>query len=309
MMRNRVSALGAVLLVSLGACDGSVARGVEWADEVAVAATGESAVAAGEPARDALLARLAEAMPEARLERAAGVPLPTVDVPPAPDESLGDGEAPLDADRCDGSLRTVSTTRGDVAAWWSLRSGNRVHLLVAWRDAGQATWRGPIPADTLDQGSSDARDVPEGVPTGCARPAPGLSVDGENGYVHLAYALVGPEGPGFFYAHQMHPRAAFEPPQPIVYGERLGATRVASDGDMVAVVYEDPNSGRRQQVALALSRTAGHIWESRVPASTGLNRATDPFVAVRGAALVVGWSETPPTGGDTTFLTRRAVIR
>jgi hypothetical protein len=260
------------------------------------------------PALRSLAERL-DAMPESRLERPAGLALPALEVPPAPDQPLGQGPAPADADRCGGSLRLVKTARGDVAAWWSRRDGSRVHLLAAWRYAGDAEWRGPIAVDTLDQGSRDARDVPEGIPTGCDRPAPGLSVDAENGYVHLAYALVGPEGPGFFYAHQMDPRAAFEPPQPIVYGERLGMIRVASDGDVVAVAYEDPNSGARRRIALAVSRTAGHLWERRHTVSSGINGAADPIVTVRGTALVVGWTEVAPTGGAPMFLTRRAIVR
>jgi hypothetical protein len=263
----------------------------------------------GERARSAALLRLLRDMPAAQERRAAGAPLPVVETAPAPDRSMGEEAVPVDAQRCDGSVRLVSTVRGDVAAWWSERPGRRVHLLVAWRDKGQATWRGPIPVDTLDVGSTDARDVPNRVATGCARPAPGLSVDGENGYVHVAYALVGPEGPGFFYAHQMDPRAAFEPPIPIVYGERLGAARVASDGDAVAVVYEDPNSGTRPRIAIAVSRTAGHLFERRVTVNAGLNPASDPYVAIAGAALAVGWSEAPPAGGDTVFLVRRAIIR
>lgn len=248
-------------------------------------------------------------MPASQERRTPGAPLPVVETPPAPDQSLGTGRLPIDAQRCVGSVRVVSTPRGQVAAWWSERSGNRVHLLAAWRDLGQTRWRGPIPVDTVDVGSTDARDVPKGVPTGCARPAPGLAVDAVNGYVHLAYALVGPEGAGFFYAHQMDPRAAFEPPIPIVYGERLGSAQVTTDGDYVAVVYEDPNSGARPRIAIAISRTAGHLFERRVTVNAGLSPASDPFVAVRGAALAVGWSEVPPTGGDTVFLVRRATIR
>ncbi len=259
--------------------------------------------------RATALRRELTAMPASRERRAPAGPLPLVETPPAPDRSMGEGSLPIDPQRCVGSLRIANTARGQVAAWWSERAGQRVHLLAAWRDFGQATWRGPIPVDTLDVGSTDARDVPEGVPNGCARPAPGLSVDGDNGYVHLAYALVGPEGPGFFYAHQMDPRAAFEPPIPIVYGERLGAARVASDGDAVAVVYEDPNSGSRPRIALAVSRTAGHLFEGRFTVNAGLSPASDPYVQIRGAAIVAGWSEVPPAGGDTVFLVRRATIR
>ena len=259
------------------------------------------------PARRALQTRL-DAMPAAQTERPAGTTLPALEVPPVPATTLGVGPAPDDTLRCARSLRLEATSRGDVAVWWSRRVGQRVHLLAAWRYPGDSAWRGPIPVDTLDQGSTDARDVPEGIPVGCDRPPPGLAVDAENGFVHVAYALVGPEGPGFFYAHQMDPRGLFEPPQPIVYGERLGPARVASDGNVVAVAYEDPNSGTRRRIALAISRTAGHLWEGRHLVSSGLNLASDPFVVVRASGLVIGWYEAPPTGGASTFQSRRATI-
>lgn len=259
------------------------------------------------PALRGLTDRLA-ALAAAQAERPAGAALPALDVPPVPATTLGAGPAPGDSARCPGSLRYEDTPRGEVAVWWSLRERNRVHLLAAWRYRGDRDWRGPIPVDTLDQGSTDARDVPEGIPVGCGRPAPGLSVDAENGFVHVAYALVGPEGPGFFYAHQMDPRGTFEPPQPIVYGERLGPARVASDGNVVAVAYEDPNSGARRRIALAISRTAGHLWEGRHLVSSGLNLASDPYVVVRRSGLVIGWYEVPPMGGERMFFSRAATI-
>jgi hypothetical protein len=259
------------------------------------------------PSLRGLRARLAQ-MPAAQATRPAGEALPALAVPPVPNTTLGAGPAPDDSARCPGSLRLETTTRGEVAVWWSLRTATRVHLLAAWRYAGDSAWRGPIPVDTLDQGSSDARDVPRGIPVGCARPPAGLSVDAANGFVHVAYALVGPEGAGFFYAHQMDPRGGFEPPQPIVYGERLGPAQVASDGNVVAVAYEDPNSGQRRRIAVAISRTAGHLWEGRHLVSSGLNLASDPFVVVQASALVVGWYETPPTGGERLFFSRAARI-
>ncbi len=282
-------------------------RAIDWRDDDAelVRLPAES----GEDRRLAVLTEALTAMPEADVELGRTFPLPAIETPPAPNLELGDGPAPTDAQRCDGSLQLRNTSRGEMAVWWSARAGGRVHLLGAWRDAGQASWRGPIAVDTLDVGSTDARDVPEGVSVGCARPAPGLAVDGVNGFVHVGYALVGPEGPGVFYAHQMDPRAAFEPPIPIVYGEKLGTVRVGSDGDLVAVVYEDPNSGKRQRIAVAVSRTAGHLFEGRLNVNAGLNPAANPFVVAQGSALVIGWQEAPPAGGDTTFLRRRAVVR
>jgi hypothetical protein len=264
---------------------------------------------ANERVREAALQRVLDGMPEAAIALVPTAALPALETVPAPNAALGDGPEPRDDARCDASLRERRTTRGDVAVWWSLRPGNRVHLIAAWRDVGQATWRGPIVVDSLDVGSTDARDVAEGAAVGCGRPAPGLAVDGVNGYVHVSYALVGPEGPGIFYAHQMDPRAAFEPPVPIVYGERLGEARVASDGDLVAVAYVDPNSGVRPRIALAVSRLAGHLFERRLTVNAGLNPASRPVVVARGTALVVGWEEAPPSGGAPAFLLRRAVVR
>jgi hypothetical protein len=318
-----------LLLSGLTACLESSAA-VAWQDDdaspvpaVGALALGDSAqgdfaqgdLAQGDPARpveaarEAALTQLLEAMPGSRDAFAATEPLPALETVPAPNLALGDGAMPLDSMRCVRSLRARTTSRGEVAVWWSQRAGGRVHLIAAWRDANQQSWRGPIVVDSLDVGSTDARDVAEGGAVGCDRPAPGLAVDGANGYVHVSYALVGPEGPGIFYAHQMDPRAAFEPPVPIVYGERLGAARVSSAGDLVAVAYEDPNSGSRLRIALAVSRTAGHIFERRLNVSAGLSPAANPFVVAQGAALVVGWDETPPGGGAITFLHRRALLR
>ncbi len=311
---GRIALVPVVLLAATTGCLES-GRSLQWQDDDAAPLT-TSAFARdtlGEQQLVTMLRGVLRDMPEATDTLATGAPLPVIEMPPAPNLALGDLSAPLDSMRCDGSLRLESTPRGDVAVWWSARVKDRVHLLAAWRDANQPDsarmWRGPIYVDTLDQGSSDARDVSSGGAVGCNRPAPGLSVDAVNGYVHVSYALVGPEGPGIFYAHQMDPRASFEPPIPIVYGERLGTARVGSDGELVAVAYEDPNSGTRPRIALAVSRTAGHIFEGRVTVNAGLNPASNPFVVTQGRALVVGWMEAPPTGGDTTFLRRRAVTR
>jgi hypothetical protein len=265
---------------------------------------------------------VAELPDAARLPAPTEVPAP-VPVPPATDASLGRGDVPADSARCARSLRVaVAPGRGRVAVWWSRRDRGRVALLAAWRDGSDSAfaavaagdsmaappWRGPIPVDTLDQGPRDAQAADRGA-AGCGRPAPGLAVDDRHGYVHVAYALTGPEGPGVFYAHQMDPRGLFEPPQPIVYGTRLGTTRVAAAGDVVAVAYEDPNSGPRTRVALAVSRTAGHLFDDRLTASSVTADARDPHVAVRGGAVAVGWSEIAPARDDTAFVVRRARIR
>jgi hypothetical protein len=76
---------------------------------------------------------------------------------------------------------------------------------------------------------------------------------------------------------------------------------------VVAVAYEDPNSGARPRVSVAISRTSGHSFTDRLVASADNANARDPYVAVRGRAVVVGWSDVPATG-DTTFRVRRARV-
>lgn len=254
-----------------------------------------------------------DSMPASRQALAATAALPAVQMGPAPTTSLGDGDLPLDAVRCARSLRVaVAPGRGRVAVWWTRASNGRVHLAAAWRDtiadeSRLGAWRGPIMVDTLDQGPRDAQAADRGA-YGCARPAPSLAVDTLNGYVHVAYALTGPEGPGVFYAHQMDPRAAFEPPVAVLYGERLGEARVASHGELVAVAYEDPNSRSRVSTAVAISRTAGHLFEERLTASGGTT-ARDPHVVVRGRAVVVGWSDFASPDAAPVFKIRRAVVK
>jgi hypothetical protein len=259
-----------------------------------------------------LITRALLAMPESR-DSVPATAMPITPVAPAPQSALGDDDAPRDSARCVRSLRiALAPLRGRVAVWWSQRPNSRVWLLAAWRDTipGEGrlgNWRGPIVIDSVDQGPGDARAAERGA-AGCARPAPGIAVDDVLGYVHVAYVLVGPEGPGVFYAHQMDPRSAFEPPVAIMYGDRLGSARVAASGNVVAVAFEDPNSGARSRVGLAISRTAGHLFEERLMASGTSTIARDPHVAVRGRAVVEGWSEVPPEGGEPTFNFRRARV-
>jgi hypothetical protein len=187
---------------------------------------------------------------------------------------------------------------GAAAVWWALRpDGSAALYLSRSADAGRS-WTAPLAVDTLDR--SEAR---------CERPAPSVAVDTANGYLHVAYSLRAPEGPGVFYAHQMDPRGPFERPQVIVYGDRPAATSVTSAGDLVVVAYEDPNTGGRPFVSVALSRTAGHSWAERVPVSERNVAAERPLVALRGAdQLVLGWVErSAPRSLSTTDDPRAAV--
>lgn len=191
-----------------------------------------------------------------------------------------------DPQACPTSLRTAAGRGGLVAAvWWSGRPDGSAALRASRSADGGRTWSAPVPVDTVD--TSEAA---------CVRPAPSVAVDSANGYLHVAYSMEAPEGKGVFYAHQMDPRAGFERPQVVVYGDRPAATSVASSGDLVVVAYEDPNTGGRPFVSLALSHTAGHSFAERFAASEGSMSAERPVVAVAGrpsgpARLALGWVE------------------
>ncbi|MEO8562013.1 MAG: sialidase family protein [bacterium] len=186
--------------------------------------------------------------------------------------------------RCAGSL---ALARGGVhlfATWWAVRADSSARLLAARSDDRGATWSAPAAVDTTDTGV-----------VGCRRAPPSIAADSASGYVHVAYALRGREGPGVFFSHSMDGGRTFHEAVPIVYGERLGRTSVAADGDHVVVAFEDPNS-ITPRVGLALSRSMGHIFEQRLlPVSSDNGVASRPLTAVRGAHLAVAWERRATT--------------
>jgi hypothetical protein len=144
---------------------------------------------------------------------------------------------------------------------------------------------------------------------GCGRPAPAIAADSTTGYVHVTYALLAREGPGLFFSHSMDGGITFHSPVPILYGERLGRTSVAADGNHVAVAFEDPNSAA-PRVGLALSRTMGHIFEERIlPVSDGHGAASRPLVAVSGNHVAIAWREGADSADGVTLRVRRGTIR
>ncbi|MBV9879663.1 MAG: exo-alpha-sialidase [Gemmatirosa sp.] len=186
---------------------------------------------------------------------------------------------------CPLSVRVAAGRAGERdAVWWALDAAGRATLLASRSGDGGATWRPAVAVDTLDVGT-----------TGCVRPAPAVAVDSANGYVHVAYALAAPDGTGVFYAHRMGPELPFERTQVITYGDHVTPASVASAGDLVVVAYEDPNTGGRPYVSLAISRTAGHSWAERVEVSSAAENAVRPAVALRGHTVAAGWvSSAPP---------------
>jgi hypothetical protein len=189
-----------------------------------------------------------------------------------------------DAAACPGSLVLARAGKQLYAAWWRARPDSGALLLVARSADDGRHWSAPAPVDTSDVGV-----------TGCGRVPPTVAADSASGYVHVAYALAGREGPGLFFAHSMDGGATFHAPVPIFYGERLGRASVAADGDHVVVAFEDPNS-RTPRVGLALSRTMGHIFEERIlPVSDDNGAAMHPLAAVRGRRVSVAWERRPPS--------------
>jgi hypothetical protein len=206
--------------------------------------------------------------------------------------------APL-ASVCPGSWVDAVGADGQVwSAWWQIRPDSSSRLMTQERDAAGRVQR-TFTVDSVDKAF-----------LGCARPSPSITVDRVNGHVHVGYYMVAPEGPGLFYAHVMAPQyAAFEPPMPIVYGEKPVRVAVASRGDTVALAYEDPNS-EMGRIAMSMSLTSGHLFEQTariVRVSTSSQEASQPqIVRLADGQLWLGWTETSQSGNA--FLLRRARI-
>jgi hypothetical protein len=199
---------------------------------------------------------------------------------------------------CAGSLR-VAASRGRLfGVWWAPRPDSGVRLLSARSADGGRSWSAATPVDTTDAGAG-----------GCRREAAAIAADSVSGYVHVTYALQAAEGPGLFFSHSMDDGASFHAPVPILYGERLGRTSVAADGDLVAVGFEDPNS-TTPRVGLALSRTMGHIFEHRIlPVSDDNGPAVHPLTAVRGRLIAVAWEPRDREGAASTLAVRAGTVR
>lgn len=218
-----------------------------------------------------------------------GPPLTTPWTPPA---------MPTGAPICAGSL-VATRAKGDTAyaAWWAPRVDSTALLVVARSADGGRSWRAPETADSTDHGR-----------TGCVRQAPFIAADSSNGYVHVVYFMVAAEGPGIFFTHSMGGGEMFHSPVPVVYGDRPAASAVASSGDTVAVAFIDPNSAT-PQLWLALSRTTGHIFESRIEVSPSTVQASRPAVAVRGQQVSVGWVETSRNGAAAVSVVKSGIMR
>jgi hypothetical protein len=189
------------------------------------------------------------------------------------------GPAQIEGPVCAGSVRVARDGRGGLfAAWWAPRADSNAVLVVARRAvADSGPWAAPVIADARDQGKA-----------GCRRPAPGIAADASRGYVHLAYYVDAPAGAGVYGGHSMEAGSYFHDPVAIVYGDRPVAASVATSGDLVVVAYEDPNSAR-SRIAVAISLTAGHVYEHRLEASPSSMRATNPRASADGRRIAIAW--------------------
>jgi hypothetical protein len=186
-------------------------------------------------------------------------------------------QAPRVPGQCTESIRVARDSIGDVyAVWWSLRPDSTADLVLAHSSDG-LTWDAPIRVDALDAGR-----------VGCRRVAP--SIDAHGGSVHVAYSMAAREGPGIFASHSMDQGRMFHSPVAVVYGERIGATAIAARGDLVAVAYEDPNS-QSPRIAVALSRTMAHLFQTREFVSPSSGAARAPRVALRDSTIAVSWTQ------------------
>lgn len=180
------------------------------------------------------------------------------------------------APMCPGSARAAwLDARHVYAVWWAARPDSSAALWAAASADSGATWRAPVVVDTLDR-SSD----------GCLRAAPSIAASGD--YVHVVYGLRAPEGAGVFFSHSMDRGGMFHAPVIIVYGDRPAAAAVAARGDTVVVAYEDPNV-TPPAIAIAISRSMGHMFEQRSVVAEGVTTVDSLAVALRGRALAVGW--------------------
>ena len=199
---------------------------------------------------------------------------------------------------CAGSLALARARGAFVGVWWAPRPDSAVQLLAARSTDGGRTWSAPAPVDTTDAGRG-----------GCNRARAAIAADSASGYVHITYALQALEGPGLFFSHSMDEGVTFHAPVPILYGERLGRTSVAADGDIVVVGFEDPNSST-PRIGLALSRTMGHIFEHRIlPVSDDHDVATRPLVAVRGRRVALAWQTGAATDSGASYAVRTGTVR
>jgi hypothetical protein len=185
---------------------------------------------------------------------------------------------------CDASVQAAHGGADLFRVWWTARNDSSVVLAVQHSLDSGASWQAPIVVDARDRGSR-----------GCDRPAPGASFDSVSGYLHIVYFLEAADGRGVFFAHSMDKGVMFHSPVPVVYGNSPSNASVAAHGDSVIVVFEDPNANT-PRIGIALSHTAGHIFEQRAQVTPDDVPAEKPWVTLKGNTISVSWKLATPPG-------------
>lgn len=193
------------------------------------------------------------------------------------------GETAVAADDQLCGVTEVAYGHDRYRAGWNARTGA---LTVMRSGDGGSLWEAPV--------VPDARESPEPA---CSRIPPSLFADSGNGFLHVAYFSEAPRGAGVYYVHSMDAArlvqvgpGMFEQPVALTYGRRAARTSVASRGDTVIVAYEDPNSARGG-IQLAVSSTAGHSFDARVPLPGGTGPVGQPHVELAAGQITVTWRE------------------
>ena len=188
---------------------------------------------------------------------------------------------------CIRSIRAAGAGSDLFRAWWASRPDSSVLLSMQHSGDRGATWDSPVVVEARDRGRR-----------ACDRPAPGIFYDPVSGYLHLVYFIEAADGAGVFFAHSMDEGKMFHTPVPVVYGNAPSDAAVAGSGDSVVVVFEDPNA-TTQRIGIALSGSAGHIFEARSDATPDDVPAVGPWVTLDHRNVTVWWKPGENVAGKT----------
>jgi hypothetical protein len=167
--------------------------------------------------------------------------------------------------------------------WWASRSDSSAVLSLQHSGNRGATWQAAMSVESRDRGRR-----------GCNRPSPGIFYDSVSGYLHIVYFIEGSDGAGVYFTHSMDKGGMFHAPVPVVYGNTPSSANVAGTADSVIVVFEDPNA-TTPRIGIALSRSAGHIFEQRAQVTPEDVRAVAPWVALDSGKITVWWKAPDPS--------------
>jgi hypothetical protein len=189
---------------------------------------------------------------------------------------------------CIRSIRPAGSGSDLFRVWWASRGDSSAVLSMQHSGNQGVTWQPPLSVESRDRGRR-----------GCDRPAPGIFYDSVSGYLHIVYFIEGSDGAGVYFTHSMDKGGMFHAPVPVVYGNAPSRASVAGIADSVVVVFEDPNA-TAPRIGIALSRSAGHIFEQRAQVTPEDVRAVAPWVALDAGKITVWWKapDLSGSGGD-----------